>query len=78
MPHHPSIPIRAIAAALTASLVLSACTSVPAYKQQYVSKPGMTFSDSLVEGEADLLPSQLEPGSQTSGGSQASGCSACR
>lgn len=73
------IPKTLLLCATAGSLLLAAgCTSVPAYQQQYLSKAGMTFSDSLVESPASQLNAQVEPGSQTSGGAQASGCSACR
>lgn len=64
--------------ALSTCLLFAGCQTVPAYQQQHVSKPGMTFSESLVESSASSLTAQVEPGSQTSGGAQASGCSACR
>lgn len=70
-----SISLTAI---LTLALAFSSCTSIPAYKQQLVSKAGMTFSDSLVENAQSSLTPQVEPGSDSSGGAQASGCSACR
>lgn len=63
---------------LAACALLAGCQSVPAYQQQHLSKPGMTYSDSLVETATPSLTAQIEPGSQTSGGAQASGCSACR
>ncbi|EDY84420.1 hypothetical protein VDG1235_4051 [Verrucomicrobiia bacterium DG1235] len=65
-------------AVISSSLVLAGCSTVPAYQQQHLSKPGMTFSDSLVETTQASLTSQMEPGAETSGGAQASGCSACR
>ncbi|MBC2604798.1 hypothetical protein [Pelagicoccus albus] len=68
------------AAALTLGTIplLAGCTSVPAYEQQHVSKTGMLFSDSLIGNNAPSLTAQTEPGTQTSGGAQGSGCSACR
>jgi len=63
---------------LATAILYTGCTSVPAYKQQHVSKAGMTFSDSLTGTNTPALTPQIEPGSQTSGGAQASGCSACR
>ena len=61
-----------------AAIVLSSCTSVPVYQQQYVSKDGMTFSDNPAETDRVNLISQIEPGSAVSGGAQAAGCTACR
>ncbi|MCH6255505.1 hypothetical protein MLD52_03020 [Puniceicoccaceae bacterium K14] len=60
------------------ALGFSACTSVPVYEQQFVSRPEMTFSDSPVENSSINLISQIEPGSAVSGGGQAAGCTACR
>lgn len=65
-------------ALLAALALLSGCASIPAYKQQHLSKPGMTFSDSPAANTDSTLTAQMEPGSQTSGGAQASGCTACR
>lgn len=70
-------PKLLVLAALGA-VVLSGCTTVPAYQQQFVSKTGMTFEDSLVDSQEPTLQAQLEPGVDSSGGAQASGCSACR
>ena len=73
-------PIRSLAtaAALALALAQSACISVPAYQQQHVSKTGMTFESDALRGADSPLSSQIEPGRSTSGGTQASGCSACR
>lgn len=74
-----SNPARIVSFCVVAAASLFAgCASVPAYKQQYVSKAGMTFSDSMVHAADSSLTAQMEPGSQTSGGAQASGCTACR
>lgn len=75
---NPLLPPLLALPALSAGLLVSGCQTVPAYQQQHLSKPGMTFSDSLVESPQSNLTAQIEPGSQTSGGAQASGCSACR
>ncbi len=64
--------------AISPAILFAGCQTVPAYQQEQLSKPGMTFSDSLVEQSISSLTAQVEPGSQTSGGAQASGCSACR
>ncbi|MBD5780279.1 hypothetical protein IEN85_12320 [Pelagicoccus sp. NFK12] len=75
---NPLLPPLLALLALSAGLLVAGCQTVPAYQQQHLSKPGMTFSDSLVEDSQTKLTAQIEPGSQTSGGAQASGCSACR
>ncbi|MBK1879442.1 hypothetical protein [Pelagicoccus mobilis] len=72
------LPKSAALMVLTATVFLAGCETVPAYRQEHVSKAGMTFSDSLTGSNEASLTAQLEPGSQTSGGAQASGCSACR
>jgi len=54
------------------------CTQVPVYQQVHVSKTGMLFSESLVASPRPNLITQIEPGSATSGGAQAAGCTACR
>ncbi|MEM9160404.1 MAG: hypothetical protein AAGB46_15265 [Verrucomicrobiota bacterium] len=63
---------------LSIATLMTACATVPAYKQQHVSKTGMTFSDNPTENNRVNLLSQLESGSSISGGAQAAGCTACR
>lgn len=60
------------------ALAVTGCANIPAYKQEHVSKAGMTFGDSLVANANSRLNAQVEPGSSESGGAQASGCTACR
>ncbi|WP_309021479.1 hypothetical protein [Pelagicoccus sp. SDUM812002] len=71
-------PLTSCLLTLSSVVLISGCQIVPAYKQQHVSKAGMTFSESLVENSESSLTAQVEPGSQASGGAQASGCTACR
>ena len=63
---------------IASTLLFSGCEVVPVYEQELVSKLGMTRSDSMVEGDAINLLSQIEPGSAVSGGAVAAGCTACR
>lgn len=60
------------------ALAVAGCTNVPVYQQELVSKPGMIFSDSLVDAPRVNLLSQIEAGAAVSGGAQAAGCTACR
>lgn len=64
--------------AIAAALLLTACTQVPAYQQERLSQPSMTFSSSLVDAGTPALQAQLEPGVESTGDAQSSGCSACR
>ena len=47
-------------------------------EQRLVSKPNMLFSKSGVFVYQNWLIAQIEPGSATSGGGQASGCTSCK
>lgn len=71
-------PVNIAALILPISLLLAACTHVPVYEQELVSKTGMTLTDSMVEGDQVNLISQIETGSSVSGGAVAAGCTACR
>lgn len=72
-----SRPIR-LAGVSFVLLLAAGCTRVPVYDQARVSRPGMTFSSSLVETpQFNLLP-QIEPGTAVSGGAKGAGCTACR
>ena len=46
--------------------------------QRLVSKPNMLFSQSGVFDYQNRLIAQIEPGSATSGGGQAAGCTSCK
>ena len=61
-----------------AALFAAGCAAVPVYRQERVSQPAMTFSNSLVDDASLKLLPQLESGSAVSGGAQAAGCTACR
>mgnify|MGYP004220431261 FL=1 len=57
------------------------CTSVGQVsisEQRLVSKPNMLFSQSGVFVYQNWLIAQIEPGSATSGGGQAAGCTSCK
>ena len=47
-------------------------------EQRLVSKPNMLFSQSGVFIYQNRLIAQIEPGSATSGGAQAAGCTSCK
>ena len=47
-------------------------------KQRLVSRPNMLFSDNGVFVYQNRLMAQIEPGSATSGGGQAAGCTSCK
>ena len=47
-------------------------------EQRLVSKPNMLFSQSGVFVYQNWLIAQIEPGSATSGGGQAAGCTSCK
>jgi len=47
-------------------------------EQRLVSKPNMQFSQSGVFVYQNWLIAQIEPGSATSGGGQAAGCTSCK
>ena len=67
-------------ARLCLALVLAGpgCQKVPVHEQGLVAKPNMVFSDSMVFNYKGKLFPQVEPGSATSGGAQAAGCTSCR
>ncbi len=56
----------------------SGCTSVPVAEQRLVSRYNMVFSDSPVFSWQSTMLAQTEPGSASSGGAQAAGCTACQ
>jgi hypothetical protein len=70
--------LLALTLVLFASVSLPGCARVGAHQQRLVSKPNMTFSDSVVFGYDQKLVPQVEPGSAFSAGAQASGCTSCR
>lgn len=59
-------------------LVTAGCARVPIASQRLVSRPNMVFGDSMVFNDQRRLVGQIEPGSAFGGGSQASGCTACK
>jgi len=63
---------------LALCLGATGCVQVAVEKQRLVSKPNMEFSDSLVFNYQNKLLPQVEPGTAFSGGSQSSGCAACK
>jgi len=64
--------------ALAWLLLATGCAQVGPEQQRLVSKPNMTFSDSLVFSYQNGLIPQVEPGSAFSGGAQSSGCTSCK
>jgi len=59
-------------------LLMVGCTVIPAYEQGHLAKPQMQFSDSSALAYESKLVSGLEPGTDTTGGASASGCTACQ
>ncbi len=59
-------------------LLSSGCTAVPVAEQRLVSRYNMVFSDSPVFSWQSSMLSQTEPGSASSGGALAAGCTACQ
>jgi hypothetical protein len=59
-------------------LLACGCAQVPVPEQRLVSKPNMTFSDSLVFNYSNPLQAQIEPASEPVGGTQSSGCTTCK
>jgi hypothetical protein len=70
--------LQMISAGLVFISWLSGCSPVSPQRQRLVSKPNMTFSDSLVFNYQNKLLPQVEPGSTFSGGAQAAGCTSCK
>jgi hypothetical protein len=64
--------------AVLAAIMLTSCARVSVHQQRLVSKPNMTFSDTLVFSYQSKLQPQIEPGSALSGGAQAAGCTSCK
>ena len=61
-----------------AVISLTGCSSVPAYEQALLSRPGMLFSNSPALADAASILSTVEPGTDDRGGASASGCTVCR
>jgi hypothetical protein len=67
------------AVALTGmGLLASGCATVPAYDQAYLSKPNMTFENSLVHNTEPAFQNAFEPGSHGGASANATGCAACQ
>ena len=54
------------------------CAHVPVAQQRLVTKTEMTFQSSAGGHPGSNLIGQIEPGSASSGGAQAAGCTSCR
>jgi len=54
------------------------CAQVPVAQQRLVAKTEMTFQSSAGSHPGSNLIGQIEPGSASSGGAQAAGCTSCR
>ena len=67
-----------IIASLVLSLANQGCNTVAVSEQRLLSKPNMTFSDSYAFSYQPRLTVQTEPGSASSGGAQAAGCTSCK
>ena len=57
---------------------IQSCKTVAVNEQRLLSKPNMTFSDSYAFSYQPRLVVQVEPGSASSGGAQAAGCTSCK
>lgn len=77
---HRQTPNRSIRLIFFAAggLLLSGCTTIPAYQQSYLSKPNMQFEDTIVYNTEPRFQGSYEPGSPTASGAGATGCAACR
>ncbi len=54
------------------------CSTVAIHEQRLVSKPNMQFSDSAVFDYFSKVLPLVEPGTASSGGAAAAGCTSCR
>ena len=54
------------------------CAQIPVAQQRHVAKSEMTFQASAGSHPGSNLIGQIEPGSASSGGAQAAGCTSCR
>src|SRR5262245_31133346 len=76
---HYSWPSRLpMCAFLLMAVFLCGCVRVGVHEQRLVSKPNMTFDESVVFGTRPALTVQIEPGTAFSGGAQAGGCTSCK
>lgn len=60
------------------ALLAGGCNSVGPEQQRLVSRPNMQFSRQFVWSYTSELMPQIQPGLATSGGAQASTCTACK
>jgi len=72
--HIPPVRLLFLALALTGA----GCRSVPPSEQARVAKPNMVFAEGAAFAERGALQSQIEPGSTSTGGGQAAGCTSCK
>ena len=72
---HPCKKVMTLAGVLW---VCTGCSTVELHEQGLVSKPNMLFADSSVYSYQSKILFQLEPGSSSSGGAKAAGCTSCR
>ena len=77
-PSDISFRITTFVAAVCVILFGSGCTNVSVTQQRLLSKPNMVFSDSSVFDYGATAYAYVEPGTSSSGGAQASGCTACK
>ncbi len=59
-------------------LVVTGCVKIPVAEHQDLSRPNMVFESQGAFASRPSTFSQMEPGSATSGGGQAAGCTACQ
>lgn len=75
-----NLSARSLLAVVGGALLLwgTGCAQVPVAQQRHVAKSEMTFQASAGSHPGSNLIGQIEPGSASSGGAQAAGCTSCR
>jgi len=72
------LKFKSIIAIFGLPLVVMGCVRIPVAEHQDLSRPNMIFESQGAFASRPSVFGQTEPGSATSGGGQAAGCTACQ
>jgi hypothetical protein len=75
---YPLLKFNNVIAIFILPLVAMGCVRIPVAQHQDLSRPNMTFESQGAFASRPAVFGQTEPGSATSGGGQAAGCTACQ
>ena len=76
--HHRLLKFKRAIAIFALPLVVMGCVRIPVAEHQNLSRPNMIFESQGAFASRPSAFGQTEPGSASSGGGQAAGCTACQ